>query len=514
VGRAAGWRRLALAGLGAALFAQPACVVLPVRIGPPVSGLVVDQASGRPVAGALVVVRIDGRYDDVLPDRDLIGHQETRTDANGRFRLDRLVRPGFSAWPLLKTEARIVGVMHEGYRCAAPRSVPEGASARIALVPALDALDRRESCRPVTAERGEAMAYMEQWRALFAEDGPRPPSESERQLERLLAARAALGFGENCVGPVTDLAVAPGGERAAIRSLDGDRSHVQRIELASGARSPIRSPADASPDARLAWVTPSELVLLEPDTAPQRALAPSSFAVKRVVKLWSGAAPPAAPAPGSAVRPRPLDPEHLSDESDALWQGRSFALARTLDARSGLPGDELRVVRPDGSAAALALPGETCGPSGRFGRPHYRMAADGRSGLDVRFVDGGCHAVRIDFETGAWTKLDAARSQASCHSTRRIPSAHLTVALRGYMREVASALADGGADPVAAFVLEIAPDGETFAQARDFAGGRRGVRVPRFPLATPLRRIDVSTVGLARPEPRGAGEPLAEPEPL
>ncbi len=82
------------------------------------------------------------------------------------------------------------------------------------------------------------------------------------------------------------------------------------------------------------------------------------------------------------------------------------------------------------------------------------------------------------------------------------------------MREVESALVEGGADPAAAFVLEITEDGETNALARDFAGGRLSMRVPRFPLATPLRRIDVSTVGLARPAAPDASSALPMPEPL
>ena len=156
--------------------------------------------------------------------------------------------------------------MREGYRCAAPRAVPDSGSVRIALTPALDDLDRRESCRPVTAERGEATAYMDAWRTLFADAGAQAPSESDRQVERLLAARTVLGFGENCAGPVTDLAIAPGGARAALRiagparrTLAAHRAHDRRA-----ARD--RRAGAASPSARLAWVTASELVLIEPDT--------------------------------------------------------------------------------------------------------------------------------------------------------------------------------------------------------------------------------------------------------
>ena len=234
-----GAQGLAIAALLAGALGLTACVVLPVRIGPTVEGQVVDQATGKPIAGAIVVVRFDGRYDDALPDRDLIGHEEALTDASGRFQMGRIVRPGFSAWPLFKTEARVVGVMHEGYRCAAPRAAPESGLLRIALIPALDMLDRRDSCRPVSAERGEVTAYMDAWRTLFADDAARAPDESERQVERLLAARTVLGFGENCTGPVTDLAVAPDGARAAIHDRRLGRAALERIELASGARRAI-----------------------------------------------------------------------------------------------------------------------------------------------------------------------------------------------------------------------------------------------------------------------------------
>jgi len=511
-----GTSRLAAAILAAGLLLLTSCVVLPVRIGPAVDGHVVDQASGKPLADAIVVVRFDGRYNDVLPDRDLIGHQEARTDASGRFRMERLVRAGFSAWPLFKTEARVVRVMHEGYRCAAPRAVPGSGPVRIALTPALDDLDRRESCRPVTAERGEVTAYMDAWRTLFADAGAQAPSESDRQVERLLAARTVLGFGENCSGPVTDLSISPGGARAAFSITGRQGKGLQRVELGTGAQSAIDAPAAGSPGARLAWVAASELVLIEPDAEPETAFTRSTLATARLVRVWSAVddAPPAAPGAGSQARPQPLEPEDLSDESDQLWRGRSFALARTLDPTTGLPADELHVTRADGSRITLLLPGEACGPSGRFGRPHYRMTADGRSGLDLRFVGGGCHAVRIDLESGAWKQLDTASAPAQCETARRVPGSNLIAALRGYMREVESTLVAGGADPAAAFVLEIAEDGETHARARDFAGEQRDLRVPRFPLRTPLRRIDVSTVGLARPAAPGPANASSEPEPL
>jgi hypothetical protein len=506
---------LAAAALAAGLLLLTSCVLLPVRTAPAVDGLVVDQASGQPVQGALVVVRFDGRYDDVLPDRDLIGHQEARSDTNGRFRMERLVRAGLSAWPHFKTEARVVGVMRAGYRCAKPQAVPESGPVRIELTPALDELDRRESCRPVTGGRGEVTAYMDAWRALFADAGAQAPSESDRQVERLLAARTVLGFGENCTGPVTDLAISPDGARAALRIASPHGDRWQRIELTSGALRAIEAPAAASPDARLAWASASELILVEPDSAPERALTNSALATARTRAIWSAQdAPPAAPDVGNGGRRVRALPKDLSDESERLWRGRSFALARTLDPTSGLPADELRVVREDGSRYSLRLPGETCGQAGHFGRPHYRITADARSGLDLRFVDGGCHAVRIDLESGDWQTLDRASEPAQCESARRVPASNLFVALRGYMREVEATLIAGGADPAAAFVLEIAEDGETHAQARDFTGERRTLRVPRFPLRTPLRRIDVSTVGMARPAAPAPAIASSDSDPL
>jgi hypothetical protein len=477
-----------------------ACVALPVKTAPAVSGLVVDQVSGRPVADAVVVVRFDGRYGDVLPDRDLVGHLEARSDASGRFRTERLTRAGLSAWPHFKTEARVVGVMRAGYRCPGPLAVPAKGPVRIQLTPAQDELDRRESCRPVTGGRGEATAYMDAWRDLFADAGSQAPSEGDRQVERLLAARSVLGFGENCTGPVTDLAISPDGARAALRIRDPQGDRWRRIDLSTGAQSAIDSPAAASRNARLVWTSASDLILVEPEAAPERSIGSEALAVARSTRLWSAQdAPPSAPDLGR--RSRAALPEDLSDQSERLWRGRSFALGRTLDPGTGLAGDELRLIREDGSRESFRLPGETCGPPGLFGRPHYRITADARSGLDLRFVDGGCHAVQIDLETGEYQKLDGASAPAQCESARRVPASNLSVALRGYMREVEAALAAGGADPAAAFVLQIGEDGETIALARDFSGERRTLRVRRFPLTTPLRRIDVSTVGLARPSP-------------
>jgi hypothetical protein len=52
--------------------------------------------------------------------------------------------------------------------------------------------------------------------ALFDEATSDQALVDQRRLEQILAARTALGFGENCEGPVFDLALSPDGRLAAI----------------------------------------------------------------------------------------------------------------------------------------------------------------------------------------------------------------------------------------------------------------------------------------------------------
>jgi hypothetical protein len=52
-----------------------------------------------------------------------------------------------------------------------------------------------------------------------------------------------------------------------------------------------------------------------------------------------------------------------------------------------------------------------------------------------------------------------------------------------------------GGDSVASYALIIGPDGSTHAETRNYLGEPVSAAVPDFPLATPLRRIDVSLVG-------------------
>jgi hypothetical protein len=207
---------------------------------------------------------------------------------------------------------------------------------------------------------------------------------------------------------------------------------------------------------------------------------------------------PAAASAQTRTSPRkPLDPADLRDEADTRWQGRSFTLLRELDPLAGLPRDSIRVTDLGGSRHTVELPGEACGGA-RFGRPHYRIDASTRAGLDLRFVDGGCHLVRINLEDGSWTQIDGDPRPAICRSRRRVPPAQLSAALRGWTRDLRQALERAGADPSIAYGLEIDKAGSTRALARDFSGKPVTLDGPAFPLETPLRRIDVTNVAPSR----------------
>jgi hypothetical protein len=498
-------------GLAAALLlTQVSCVPLPVRIAPGVSGVVVDATTGKAIDGAIVVVRFDGRYGEVLPDRDYVAHVEATSGSDGSFRIDRFARAGMTVWPLYEVEARVVGVMRDGYRCPAPISVPDSHSVRIEITAALDADDRRDSCRPLASRRGEALAYMEAWRKLFPSRTTPEERERERQVDRMLEARAALGFGENCEGPVHDLALAPGGNRAAFVAEGAGGREVDLVSLSpqGAASAKVVAKADDTPPRRLAWTSADELVLWQPSRPEDRAISPSIFAPGHAEVVWTTSrALPAAidrGTPASSQRTStqsPLEPEDLSDEAESMWLGRSFALERELDPATGLSHDRLRVVREDGSRYDLALPGEACGGP-RFGRPQYRIGAGGRIALDLRWVDDGCHAVQLDLESGSWSRIDGATAAATCRAQRSIPPGQLSAALRGWMRDLESALSGAGADTGAAYVLNIGPGGATEVRARDLAGDPLVVKAARFPIATPLQRIDVTTVAPAMPGSR------------
>jgi len=514
-----------MAALGCAailVLLQISCVVLPVRVAPGVSGTVIDRESGKPVAGALVVVRFDGHYDDILPDREVLGHREARTDARGHFSIGSLIKPGISAWPTYRTETRVVAVMSDGYRCPRPQEPAQRSrEIRVGIQPALDANDRRDSCRPVPAEKGEAVAYMAAWRELYPDVRTGPDADEAHQLKRLLSARSAFGFGENCEGPALDLALAPDGRRAAFEIAGDRQSEVHVVELrASRSKLAQVIPRDVQPSPRrLAWMNPADLVLWEPSEDSYQAVSPSVFATGEFERIWS-AAGPASQSFGrtevSQLRPEEmavpvLAPEDLNDEGDSRWRGRSFVLQRRTNPETGLPQDDLRVYRQDATSYTLSLPGEVCGPRGRFGRPQYRIAADSRTSLDLRFVNGGCHVVRTDLETGAWSVLDAVDRAGVCRAARYVQPTELRTALRGYTRELESAIFEAGADPASAYALRIEPDGTTRLDTRGFSGASMTIEVPRFPLDTPLQRIEITTLGGSSNASGAKARPRLEP---
>ncbi len=500
------------AGLACALL-QSACL-LPVRHAPAASGRVGDRETGRPVAGALVVIRFEAWYDDVLPDRELLGHREVRTDASGHFRAGPLNRPGFAFWPGLRTGARVVGVMAEGYRCPDPQSPAR--SEALALDRAQHVSERRASCRPLAAAPGEAEAYASAWRELFP-DRPRAQSRRERrELEQLLAARAAFGFGANCEGPVRDLSLSPTGRHAALVVESDGRARIQVADLEAPGVA-VQTLAEVAPTAsqRIAWSSARELVLWEPATRAQRLLSGSLFAGGGFQVVWTApetAAPPASLQPLGGAPRSPLEPSELNDEGDSRWLGRSFAMRREIEPRSGLALDRLVVTRPEGGQREIDLPGEPCGPAGRFGRPHYRISSDASRGIDLRFVGGGCRAVTIDLETGDATAIGAG-GRARCRTARGVPASQLQLGLRGYSREVTRALGQAGADTSTAYTLVIDAQGRTVAHSRDLLGRKYSASVPAFPVSTPLRRIDVG-VAAGREPAIPAPAPPSGPSPL
>ncbi len=493
---------LGLVGLTAALLVQTSCVVLPVRFASGINGRVVDRATGEPLADALVVVRFEGHYDNVLPDRALLGHREGRTDASGRFSIGALVRPGLSVWPAYQADARVIAVIRDGYQCARPSdlrsprdpSMNSSGEIRIGLDASLDRYAQRQTCRPVPAAKGEAVEYMAAWRALFPDPDSGQSADSS-EINRVLAARSAFGFGRNCRGPVLDLALAPDGRRAAFVVAREANAMVQIIEL-QGSRTATTVAQMQSALRRLAWTRLGDLVLWDPAPKSQQPTSLSGFSTNRFEQIWPVAGPARSATDAYQVESSsPIDPMNWTDEDDARWLGRSFILNQLPDPQTGLPSDELRIHRDDGSIYTLSLPGEPCGTPGRFGRPHYRIAADGRSSLDLRFVEGGCHVVRTDLENGNWASIDDVDEPGVCSASRRVPATHFSMALRGYVREVESIAANSGADPAAAYALRIEPGGRTQLDSRNFEGEIFTTDIPAFPLTTPLRRIEVSILG-------------------
>jgi hypothetical protein len=483
-----------LAVLGAG-FCLTGCVPLPAYNMPGVSGRVLDATSGKPVAGAVVVVRYDARYDDLLPDRDVIGHREVVSTADGSFSLRRSAAPGLAFWPLVRTETRVVAVIAPGYRCALPQ-LASGEAMTLALAPAADEDDRRDACRPLSTRAGETPRFHAAWQALHPRSEAARARDQERDLERVLAARRSFGFGDNCRGPVVDMALSTDGRWVAWRTEVGPGSRVEIRSTTEGLAAP--DPIDVSGGSRrLAWTSQGDLVMWEPANEIDRALSPSQLSASGdgPELLWRGGrgtgVTPASPDRRSAL---PLEPSDLRDEGDARWLGRSFRLTRSLDPATGLARDSLRVSALGRETRAIELPGEACGPHGEYGEPQLRIAADTRTALDLRDVGEGCGVFAIDLDSGVWRRLERARGRV-CAEERSVPVGHLRTAARGFATEVEEALAKAGADPQAAWSLRIAPDGGVTATSVDYTGALVRVAAPQFPIRTPLRRIEFGVMG-------------------
>jgi hypothetical protein len=467
------------------------CVPLPVRLAPEARGVVVDAGTGAPLPQSLVLLRFEARYDEVLPERIPLGQREALSSGDGSFHAPGVVRAGFQAWPWLISRVRVVTVLRRGYRCPQPRNLAAGREVRIELQAAVSGLDQRASCEAV-AELWELAGTSTEVRRALARMGLAGPTTAHLggDDERTLAARAALGFGANCQGPIRDLALSPDGARAAFlaESRSGFDVFVTRLE--SGIPEPERVARSVSAEDReLVWTQAAEIALLGPEELDT----PASLDV-----VWSPPTPPAARASDAHATldaAAPIDPDARNDEGDARWLGRSFSMARDLDPATGLPRDILQVTLPDGASEALLLPGEACAVRGRFGRPHYRISADGRFGLDLRFVDGGCHVVRVDLANGAWSRLDAVAGPATCREHRRIPPSQIGFAVRDYVRDVTERLESADVDPTTAYTLVIGSSGSASIETRTREGEARHVAAPPFPITTPLRRIEVSLVG-------------------
>jgi hypothetical protein len=493
------------------------CVPMPVRLASGVTGVVVDAASREPVAGAVVVVRFEGSYDEVLPEREVLGHREAISDATGRFRTPPLVARGMTAWPWLRVRAQVASVWAEGRRCPAEVPVPARGELVIPLAGAASEAVRRESCRPVSAPVAQIPHYVRLWRGLYADAAPEPPAPQSPSLVRSLEARSYLGFGANCRGPVEDLSLGPRGELAALLVARGDQTEVEVVSVAGGdEETRVVARTGARPGQQLRWQAAGLLTLVTPKRSP--AVGTNLDADEAVLAgpvVWR--APdlggfPAAPAPLAEGELDP--PPAVNDEASTRFQGRSFELLQTLEAETGLPRDQLRVSEPTGELRLLDLPGEACRMGGRFGRPHYRLSGDGRSGLDLRFIDDGCRAVAIDLETGSWRVLGNAGEPAQCARSRRMPRSQLQLALRGYLGELDQRLEAAGLDPASAYTLRLgtgrsgplagqsrlSAGRDTTIEARDARGAQRVLAGPPFPVATPLERLEISVVA---PPPRG-----------
>jgi hypothetical protein len=236
--------------------------------------------------------------------------------------------------------------------------------------------------------------------------------------------------------------------------------------------------------------------LWSPARLDGRSAAASIFAAGYAEVVWSqpGSLPSSIDREARAALQRtPLEPDDLTDEADTRWFGRSFSLERSLDLATGLGHDRLLVRREDGSTFDTVLPGEACGGA-RFGRPHYRVGVAGRVGFDLRYVEGGCHAVAINLASGRWSRVDTSRATGQCRNQRTLPPSQLALALRGWTRDLHEAMRSQGIDTGSSYAITIAEGGATRVLGRNVEGTAVNGDAPTFPVSTPLNRIDVSHV--------------------
>jgi hypothetical protein len=465
------------------------------------------DASGAPLPGALVVVRFDASYEEAPERYRPLAWRSVRSGLEGRFRAGPVLAPGIEAWPWQRSRARVLVALAEGHLCADEQELAADGSTRIALAPAGSEAERRASCPPLAGWPAGARDYAAAWRNLYAATPPdastTPP---ERDLSRAVAFRRGFGFGANCTGPVLDLSLAPDGSRAALLLARGGEVEVQLVEL-SGAPGPVRrslAHLPAEPPPRLAWTRSGGLISAgagsgagagRPELLAGPLDAPAGAGDDPAARmLWRPETPPASLAVETPDDPPALEAADRHDDEGLRWSGRSFEDLHEVDAETGLPRDRLHVMDAGGATVTLPLPGEPCGPEGRFGRPQLRVSADGTRGLDLRFVEGACRAVAIDLTSGDWETLDGESEAGLCATQRQVPASQLAGALPGYLRELRRLLGEAGLDPAGAFVLDFESSAPARLEAQAPDGQRRALAVPPFPLATPLRRIAVGVV--------------------
>ncbi|NNL86091.1 MAG: hypothetical protein HKP27_10585 [Myxococcales bacterium] len=514
-------------------------------------------AGGRPIAGATVVARFDASYDQVLGERQLLGHREVITDAEGRFRIDTFHSAGFSAWPWLEARSSVVGVIHEDYLCTNRAARLADGSLRVLLLEATDSRPRIDSCQPVSATPAEAPSYWAAWHRLHSLEQERPEKLAARGLE----ARTLFGFGRNCRGPVLDAALSPGGERLARlierpASAEAVKRRIQILELADTGEPVIVYAAPFRFDAlkgHLAWIGSGDLAWVEeglhlaetrgPEArgAPLEVPRPSSGRLARV--LYSAGrnalvALPAAPAPlPSGTRwtssPEPVDatmdialpgrPETLPasasgtvdapvvageedrhDRAGLRWGERQISRLERLGRHSGMPRATLRVSKPGAATVDARLPGEACGRSGAFRGPEYTISASGNLALDLRYTQGACQIVAVDLRRGAWRTLARAEGTASCQEARDVPPSQFRAAFPDYAAALDRIIEQADLEPNVAFRIVLGPSHAARLEIPTSSGRTEILDAPPFPVKTPLREIGVSTLGLHRPSAASA----------